>query len=304
MKRLEDARQDGDRIYAVIKGTGSSIGGRIDTIAPEERIYSKSVELACQSGNVAPESISYLEVAGSNTTEIERLEAQVLGSVIGAKANRISCKVGNVRRDIGFSGAASGLASLVKTALCLEQKILPPLRNSEGLSPQWSGKRGNFFAPVAAQYWLNNRKDGLRRALVCGIGADGSCSHLVLEEFAKPAVSIETAATVRLLGPLKEGLFVVEAAKPAELLTRIEQLKTFSADHSTQSIDALAQLWFQQNPLDPTQLQWERSSTSVAAIPTMATRYSPYSSRQTRRERSSCNIFHPLVLRQTLTDNP
>ncbi|MCK5825474.1 MAG: type I polyketide synthase, partial [Desulfuromusa sp.] len=252
LKRLEDARQDGDRIYAVIKGTGSAIGGRIDTIVPEERIYSKSVELACRSGNVAPESISYLEVAGGHTAEMERLEAQVLVSVIGAKVNQTSCKIGNVRRDIGFSGAASGLASLVKTALCLEQKILPPLRNPEGLIPEWLGKRGNFFAPGAAQYWLHNRKDGLRRALVCGIGADSSCSHLVLEEFAQTAVSIKTAATMRPLGPLKEGLFVIEAANSAELLARIEQLKTFATDHSALNIDALAQLWFQRNPLDLT----------------------------------------------------
>ena len=252
LKRLDDARQDGDHIYAVINGIGTAVGGQIDSPIPEGRIYSKSVELACQSGHVAKKSISYLEIAGVNTPETEQIEAKALSSIIGSEPHRSSCKVGNVSGDIGFSGAAAGLASLVKTALCLDQRILPPLRNSEHLSAEWSGKRRQMLAPAAPQYWLHNKKEGLRRALVCGIGGDGSCSHILLEESLKTTAATPVDFYQHPLGSLTEGLFVVEAASSEQLQEKIKRLREFSGTNLNQTVAALAQSWFEQNPLDPT----------------------------------------------------
>ncbi len=253
LKRLEDARQDGDKIYAVINGIGTATGGQIDSITPEQQVYSKSVKLACQDGNINPETISYLEADGSGVPVIDKLEAQTLGSIIGSTENRSSCKIGSVKADIGASGVASGLASLVKTALCLQHKILPPLRHLDVLSPAWVRDKRKFIAPVAAQYWLNNQSDGPRRALVSGVGADGSCSHVVLEESTVSARQERTESTHRPLGALPEGLFVVEAATSEKLLVEITRLEQFSAVCADQSIDILARLWFTQNPLDPGQ---------------------------------------------------
>ncbi|MDX2481755.1 MAG: beta-ketoacyl synthase N-terminal-like domain-containing protein [Desulfuromusa sp.] len=253
LKRLEDARQDGDRIYAVIKGIGTAIGGQIDSSIPKQEIYSKSVELACQNGNITPESISYLEAEGCGVPAVDRLEAQVLGSVIGLKVNSNSCKIGSVKADIGHTGAAAGLASLVKTALCLQDKILPPLRNLHVLSPEWVRDKRKFIAPAATQYWLNNRAEGLRRALVSGIGSDGSCSHVILEEYVGASITGRSASSFRPLGVLPEGLFVVEAATPEMLLAKIEKLRQLSFKSTNQNIDTLARLWFEQNPLDPEQ---------------------------------------------------
>ncbi|MCK5826756.1 MAG: polyketide synthase, partial [Desulfuromusa sp.] len=157
LKRLEDARQDGDRIYAVINGIGTAIGGQIESGIPEKKIYVEALERACQNSNIAPESISYLEADGSGVPAIDRLEAQALGTVIGRKGADCSCKIGSVKADIGHAGAAAGLASLVKAALCLQYKILPPLRNLDTLSPEWVRDKRKFVTPVAPQYWLNNR---------------------------------------------------------------------------------------------------------------------------------------------------
>ncbi|MCK5912619.1 MAG: type I polyketide synthase, partial [Desulfuromusa sp.] len=251
LKRLEDARQDGDQIYAVINGIGTAIGGQIDSRVPEKKIYSKSIERACKNSNVAPETISYLEADGCAIPAVDRLEAQMLGVVIGQKAQNNSCKIGSVKADIGHAGAASGMASLVKTALCLQHKILPPIRNLHTLTPEWVRDKRKFVAPAAPQYWLNNRADGPRRVVVSGIGSDGSCSHAVLEEYIGAVKLEKSESTLRPLGVLPEGLFVVEAATPEMLLAEIDKLRQFSSRYADHSIDILARLWFGQNRLEP-----------------------------------------------------
>ena len=250
LKRLDDARQDGDRIYAVINGIGTAIGGQIDTSAPESKTYVKAVKSACQNSNISPETISYLEADGSGIPALDQLEAQTLGKVVGRKACKRHCKIGSVKADIGHAGAAAGLASLIKTALCLQHKILPPLRNLHSLIPEWVHTKGEFVAPVAPQYWLNNRADGPRRALVSGIGGDSSCSHVVVEEYAGTELLDKSSTVSRPLGALPEGLFIAEAATPAGLLAKIGKLQKFSSAYDDQPIDTLARLWLTQNPLD------------------------------------------------------
>ncbi|MCK5914274.1 MAG: type I polyketide synthase, partial [Desulfuromusa sp.] len=253
LKRLEDARQDGDRIYAVIKGIGTAIGGQIESSVPEKQIYTAAIERACQNSNISPGTISYLEADGSGIAVNDQLEAQALGSVIGRKGYYCSCKIGSVKADIGHAGAAAGLASLVKTALCLQHKILPPLSNLDTLRLEWVRDKRKFVAPTASQYWLNNRADGPRRALVSGIGSDGSCSHVVLEESVGAELQGDSEAVLRTLGALPEGLFVIEAATPEKVIARIDKLRQFSSQYCDRSVDLLARLWFGQNPLDSKQ---------------------------------------------------
>lgn len=250
LKRLDDARQDGDRIYAVINGIGTAIGGPIESSAPVPEIYSESIDLVCQDSNTLPETISYIEADGCAVPSVDQMEAQALGKIIGHEADKHSCKIGSVKADIGHAGAAAGLASLVKAALCLQYKILPPLRNLNSLCSGWVHAKGQFAAPSAPQYWLKNRADGPRRALVSGIGSDSSCSHVVLEEYTGAESLKENAPVCRPLGELPEGLFVLEAATPERLLAKIEELRQFSSAYADQPIDTLARLWFTQNPLD------------------------------------------------------
>jgi hypothetical protein len=80
-----------------------------------------------------------------------------------------SCQVGSVAEDVGYTGAASGLAALVKAALCLYQQILPP-------------RSTRASRDVGPRFWLHDRVDGPRRAAVLGAGVDGSFLSVVLEE--------------------------------------------------------------------------------------------------------------------------
>ncbi len=253
LKRLEDARQDGDHIYAVINGAGTAIGGAVAATIPQADVYSASIERACRNSHVDPADISYIEADGSGVMQRDQLEAQHLGDVLGAKKIGSSCRIGSVKGDIGHAGAAAGLAAVVKTALCLEQRILPPIRNLEALLPAWIRDKRRFIAPAKSHYWLYNRADGPRCALVSGLGLDGSCSHVVLEEAAPSTSTIRIDQNARPLGDLSEGLFAVEAADAGALVGEISRLQQFISTDSTHSIDELARLWLEQNPLDSTQ---------------------------------------------------
>ncbi len=252
LKRLDDAKQDGDRIYAIIKGIGTATGGRIETTAPDSDSYSLSIKRACSEGGVAPESVSYLETHGSGLAEEDKMEAEALGAFFGEKETENPCAIGSAKGDIGHAGAAAGLASMVKTALCLEQKILPPLRNLQSLRYDWVRGKRNFLAPAAPQFWLRNRTEGPRRALVSGLGSDGTSSHLLLEGVEDKTGRSRSSLTDRPLGALDEGLFALDADTVEGLLAQIEILKRLSIrSDDDDTIETIALRWYREVQPDP-----------------------------------------------------
>ncbi|HSH12507.1 MAG TPA: polyketide synthase, partial [Desulfurivibrionaceae bacterium] len=85
LKRLDDAKQDGDRIYAIIKGVGTATGGSVESGVADRSTYGLSIERASQEAGTAPESVSYLETNGSGLAVEDKLEANALGGFFGAK---------------------------------------------------------------------------------------------------------------------------------------------------------------------------------------------------------------------------
>jgi acyl transferase domain-containing protein/3-hydroxymyristoyl/3-hydroxydecanoyl-(acyl carrier protein) dehydratase len=250
LKRLDDAKQDGDHIYAVIKGVGTATGGRIEDKTANSDSYSLSVGRAIFEAGASPESVSYLETHGSGLAAEDVLEAKALGAVFGAKQTHNPCYIGSAKADVGHTGSVAGLASLIKASLCLETQLLPPLRNLQSLRYDWVRGKRNFIAPDAAQFWLRNRVEGPRRALVSGLGNDGTCSHVVLEGFENKAGSAQATTVDRPLGALDEGLFVLEADHLEGLLKKITQLQDFVAMAPDGGIEDLALQWYRETGLN------------------------------------------------------
>ena len=139
---------------------------------------------------------------------------------------------------IGHMGAASGFTSLLKAVLCLHQQILPP----------------QVETTVGPRYWLQDRAEGPRRALVSGIGIDGVGMSVVLEEYPReetPALAIDR---VDPLGAREIALFVIEADNESERADRIDSLDRLAADHPEMPIEALARRWWTSHPNDPSAL--------------------------------------------------
>ncbi|AGA27885.1 type I polyketide synthase [Singulisphaera acidiphila] len=236
VKRLDDALRDGDRIYAVIRGIGTSSGA--DTTA-----YETAAQRAYAASGVDPASVGYLETHGSGRPDEDQVEAEALAALGSAWPERASCALGSAKGDVGHAGAAAGLASLIKAALCLHQQILPPLRGGETLRPELATAASPFFVPQGPQFWLRDRAQGPRRAAVSALGLEGNCHHIVLEGF-EPKAGTTTADRVQPLGPRHLALFAIEADDEPGLLHQMEELEGLASQNPDQPIEALARTWW------------------------------------------------------------
>jgi acyl transferase domain-containing protein/3-hydroxymyristoyl/3-hydroxydecanoyl-(acyl carrier protein) dehydratase len=127
-------------------------------------------------------------------------------------------------------GAAAGLASVAKAALCLHHQILPG-------------------QPVAAQFWLRNRADGPRRVDVGASSLGGNCHHVILEE--SPSRNDLSQESAQPLVVRRLGLFAIEADDTTGLSERIRELAQLGRESPAESIDSLARKWWQRHPNDP-----------------------------------------------------
>ena len=246
LKRLEDAERDGDTIYAIVRGIGAATGGGGDQPIPEPAAYAAALERGYAESGISPGTVGYLEAHGSGRPEEDRREAEALAH---AWPEGELCPLGAVKADVGHAGAASGLAAVVKAALCLHQQILPPIRGVARLLPELDQ---TFLAPRGPQFWVRDRVDGPRRAGVSAFGVDGNCLHVVLEGY-EPAVSATTAARRQPLGARPSALFAVEADDIAALVRGVDELEVLVARFPDAPIEALARRWWQTYPNRPDQ---------------------------------------------------
>ncbi|CAB1074883.1 omega-3 polyunsaturated fatty acid synthase subunit, PfaB / omega-3 polyunsaturated fatty acid synthase subunit, PfaC [Olavius algarvensis Delta 1 endosymbiont] len=266
IKRLDRVLADGDRIYAVIKGFGGASGGGIDADAPTRAAYTRSLERCCREARISPAAISYVETHGSGRPAEDDLEATALNDFFSGTGK--PCAVGSVKPTIGSPGAASALASVVKTSLCLYQEILPPLGNFT--SPKNSAwLQENFHFPIKPQYWLRDRSDGPRTALVGSMTPDGNCMHAVLEGFdylLSSRVGPDVLQKVkqerqRPLGLHDFGLFCIEGSNRQALLSGLDALNrhlenfvTAAGDQRPRfsaAIEEAARAWYLNNGVMP-----------------------------------------------------
>ncbi|WP_243371533.1 type I polyketide synthase [Geotalea sp. SG265] len=236
LKRLKDALQDGDRIYAVIKGIGRAGGGIVN---PGENVYRTAMERAYTSSGLEPGSIGLLEAVGSGNPPDDRMEAQTLARFFDDNERR-HCAVTSVMADIGHCGAASGLASFVRSCLALHHETIPPCRGVETPLPELSGS-GSLHIPRAPRYWLRNRAEGPRRAGISTFGVDGTCSHVILEGWESVPQRFQAERRAPL-GPADESLFVITGNNRGELVQGLDQLGLLSEGHKF-DLDGLALEW-------------------------------------------------------------
>ncbi len=229
LKRLTDAERDGDRIYAVIRGIGTSSNNG----------YTQALERAYADARIAPATIDYLEASASGHSQQDRNEASALSAFFTSDGSQSrSCAVSSVKGDIGHSGAASGLASFVRGCLALHHEIIPSCRGIEAPCDGFP-EAGKLYLPRASRYWLRNRSDGPRRAGVSSCSVDGSSSHVVLEAWDGTSGKDDRGLTAPL-GTGGEFLFTLAADTPEDLLAELELLSVIASNNKDSSLSALA----------------------------------------------------------------
>ena len=218
LKRLEDAERDKDRIYAVIKGIGASSDGKSQSIyAPRVSGQAKALRSAYENAAIDPRTVGIVEAHGTGTRVGDKVEVSALKDVFGYDPERPQfCALGSVKSMIGHTKAAAGSAGIIKAALALKHKILPPTIKAEDPDPDLNLNQSAFYINSETRPWLADNQTP-RRAGVSSFGFGGSNFHVVLEEYGseKPDVSWDGSID----------LFAFSGASPDEVLTQIAKLE-------------------------------------------------------------------------------
>ena len=190
LRRLEDAESDGDPIYAVIRGVGSSSDGAAKSIyAPEPAGQAVAVQRAYDAAAFGPETIELVEAHGTGTKAGDAAELGGLCKVYEASGrnDRQWCAIGSVKSQIGHTKGAAGAAGLFKAVMALQHKVLPPTIKVERPNPELGFERSPFYINTRVRPWIRDSKHP-RRAAISAFGFGGSNYHLAVEEYTGPGV--------------------------------------------------------------------------------------------------------------------
>jgi len=193
LKRLDDAVAAGDRIYAVVRGLGAAGGAALELAGEREAAYVRAAESAYAEAGVPATRVGLVEAHGSAVPREDWVEARALETVFRAgESGGASTAIASTCGVIGHAGAAAGIASFVKAALCLHHQVLPPIGDLVTPTAAVDWTRTPFHFPRDPAAWVRDRADGRRFAAVSSMGLDGSVLHAVLEEAHEPRTPSRT----------------------------------------------------------------------------------------------------------------
>ena len=246
LKRLEDAERDGDRIYAVIRGIGTSSDGRSHSIyAPRAAGQAAALRDAYTVSGVDPATVQLVEAHGTGTKVGDAVEFDALKRVYSeAKSDETWCALGSVKSQVGHTKAAAGAAGLIKAALALHHKVLPATIKVSEPNPNLDIDASPFYLNTETRPWLG-AKDQPRRSSVSAFGFGGSNFHAVLEEYTDTDADVAWDGSTQLIAlsadtidQLNDGLeqwraFIDVAPTPDALAFRaLVSRRTFSPAHA------------------------------------------------------------------------
>ena len=246
LKRLEDAERDGDRIYAVIRGIGTSSDGRSQSIyAPRAAGQTEALRDAYEVSGIDPATVQLVEAHGTGTTVGDAVEFDALKTVYAAaQSDRTWCALGSVKSQIGHTKAAAGAAGLIKTALALHHKVLPATIKVGEPNPNLDIDASPFYLNTETRPWLSANGQP-RRSSVSAFGFGGSNFHAVLEEYTGAPADAAWDGSTHLIAlsadtieQLRDQLgqwhaFIDEAPTPDAVAFRaLESRRTFSPRHA------------------------------------------------------------------------
>lgn len=225
LKRLSAALKDGDCIYAMVRGTGVNQDGRTNGITvPNPEAQAALIGKVCDTYKIDPKKIFYFEAHGTGTPVGDPLEARALGSIVGqGRGKENACLIGSVKSTIGHTEAAAGVAGMIKTALCLAHRQVPPQANLKEPNPDIPfddlglrlPRKLERLAPEADQVFAG----------INSFGYGGTNAHVILE-----------------IAPARPGLIAGEIQE-----NKAPYILPLSA-RSESGLTALAQSWLDRFP--------------------------------------------------------
>jgi acyl transferase domain-containing protein/thioesterase domain-containing protein/acyl carrier protein len=233
LRRLEDARRDGDHVYAVIKGSAVNNDGsaKVGYLAPSVDGQAAAIVEAMAVAQIGADSIGYVECHGTGTAMGDPIEISALTQAFRRGTTRVGfCGIGSVKTNIGHLDTAAGVASLIKASLALGHRAIPPTLNFEANNPEIDFAKSPFFVCDRLRPWPAGSEP--RRAAVNSLGVGGTNAFVLLEEAPPEPAARPSARAHQLL--------VLSAKSRAAL----DQASRRLAEHIAASDDDLADVAF------------------------------------------------------------
>ena len=182
LKRVADARRDGDEILAVIAGSAVNHDGRSNgMLAPNPDAQAEVLRKAYQDAGIDPRTVDYIEAHGTGTILGDPIEADALGRVVGkGRPADQPALLGAVKSNVGHLESAAGAASIAKMALAIKNDKIPPSINYAGPNPYIDFDKERLRVADEVTEWP--RYSGHKIAGISGFGFGGANAHLVLRE--------------------------------------------------------------------------------------------------------------------------
>jgi len=236
LKRLADAERDGDRIYGVIKGVGSSSDGRaLGMTAPLPKGQMRALDRAYHKAGYTPDTVALFEAHGTGTPAGDKAESETIISTL----NKYNTKpknsaLGSVKSQIGHTKATAGTAALIKAVLSLHHKVQPPHMNVTAPLDVIADPESPVFILNQKRPWFAASAHP-RRAGVSAFGFGGTNYHTALEEYTGAPSHVPAGATN---WPCE--LFVFKASSREFLLKTMKHLHQSLAQGSAPTLRDLA----------------------------------------------------------------
>ncbi|WP_437947156.1 SDR family NAD(P)-dependent oxidoreductase [Sorangium sp. So ce296] len=182
LKRLSDARRDGDRVLAVIRGSAVNNDGHSSGLTvPNGQAQQAVIRKALSDARLSPGDVDYVEAHGTGTPLGDPIEVEALAAVYGAgRPAERPLRIGAVKTNIGHLEAAAGIAGLMKVVLSLQHGELPAHLHASALNPRIPWTELPVEVTTRAAAWRGEGRR--RRAGVSSFGMSGTNAHVLLEE--------------------------------------------------------------------------------------------------------------------------
>ncbi|WP_312588782.1 polyketide synthase Pks13 [Corynebacterium dentalis] len=180
LKRLSDARRQGDHVLAVIKGSAVNSDGRSNGLtAPNPDAQVDVLHAAYNDAGIDPTLVDYVEAHGTGTILGDPIEATALGAVLGEGRDAAApTLLGSAKTNFGHTEAAAGVAGVIKVAMAMREGMLPPSLNYTGPNPYIDFDRTRLEVVEDGREWPEY--SGRAVAGVSGFGFGGTNAHVVL----------------------------------------------------------------------------------------------------------------------------
>ncbi len=224
LKRLADAERDGDKIYAVIKGIGASSDGRDKSLtAPLLEGQLRALQRAYAKANISPATIGLIEAHATGTAVGDQVEIEALTQLLNyARSGQQSCAIGSVKSMIGHTKSTAGLAGLIKVALALYHKVMPPTLGIETPNPKLHSSESPLYVSTETLPWIHHSAEIPRRAGISAFGFGGTNFHAVLEEYTQDFINSSTQSVFQ---QWPSELFVWRENSRQALIEKIQALE-------------------------------------------------------------------------------